>query len=95
MILQTLKKIYPNKSETALKELEQDIRKHINGEIGTAELVNFASKLVMGHTDDSGSNSIKKDDSKSRQIGEESSFLHELEFNESCTEKTTEFPKKD
>ena len=94
MILQTLKKIYPNKSETALKELEQDIRKHINGEIGTAELVNFASKLVMEHTYESGLNS-KKDDSKSRQIGDESSFLHELEFNESCTEKTTEFPKKD
>lgn len=71
MILQTLKKIYPNKSETVLKELEQDIRKHINGEIVASELVDFASKLVMARSVDT------KDDSKPIQIGDESSFLCE------------------
>ena len=75
MISQTLKKIYPNKSETALKELEQDIRKHINGEIGVSELVDFASKLVMVQTTEEELIINKKDDSKPSQLGDESSFL--------------------
>ena len=50
MILQTLKKIYPDKSETVLKELEQDIRTRINGWIDTSELVDFATKLIMERT---------------------------------------------
>ncbi len=64
MILQTLKKIYPNKSETALKELEQDIRKCINGEIGVFELVDFAAKLVKVQTTEEKLIINKKGDSK-------------------------------
>ena len=75
MILQTLKKIYPNKSETALKELEQDIRKHINGELGVSELVDFASNLVMAQTTEEELIINKKGDSKPSQLVDESSFF--------------------
>lgn len=77
MILQTLKKIYPNKSETALKELEQDIRKCINGEIGVFELVDFAAKLVKVQTTEEKLIINKKGDSKPSWLGDESSFLCE------------------
>ena len=77
MILQTLKKIYPDKSETVLKELEQDIRTRINGEIDTFELVDFATKLIMERTIEKAFIVNIEDDSKPTRFGDESFFLYE------------------
>ena len=77
MILQTLKEIYPDKSETVLKELEQDIRTRINGEMNTSDLVDFATKLVMERTLEKELIVNIKDDSKPTQFGDELSFLCE------------------
>ena len=75
MILQTLKKIYPDKSETELKELEQDIRTCINREVDASELEDFATKLVMERTVEKELIVNIGDDSKPTQFGNESSFL--------------------
>ena len=63
MILQTLKKIYPNKSEEALRNMEQDIKKCIDREISASELADFAISLVTSRDTNEKTNPNIEDDS--------------------------------
>lgn len=63
MILQTLKKIYPDKSEETLKIMEQDIKKSIERESSASELADFAINLVMSRDIGEKTNQNREDDS--------------------------------
>ncbi len=62
MILQVLKKIYPNKSEESLKIMEQDIKKCIDREISASDLADFAINLVMARDIGEKTNQNREDD---------------------------------
>ncbi len=62
MILQVLKKIYPNKSEESLKIMEQDIKKCIDREIRASDLADFAINLVMARDIGEKTNQNREDD---------------------------------
>ena len=74
MILQALKKLYPNKSEKILKAVEKDLEKCIGREMSTIELADWIDKLVIAHTIEEALRINIEDDSKPSQIGDESSF---------------------
>lgn len=63
MILQTLKKIYPNKSEDVLRIMEQDIKKCIDREISVSELADFAISFVTSRDTKEKTNMNIEDDS--------------------------------
>ena len=64
MILQALKKIYPNKSEEVLRNMEKDIKKCIDREISMSELADFAISLVTSCDTKEKTNMSIEDDSR-------------------------------
>jgi hypothetical protein len=99
MILKTLKKIYPSKSDKMLKTMEMDIEKCINQGINASELADSTAKLIMTRIAEDESNLKKEDDSRPFfKVNELSSFnVFEVEkkTDNNYSENTTGFPKRD
>jgi hypothetical protein len=74
MILQELKKMYPRASEEVLMAVKTDLEKLRGKDISASELAERTDKLVTAHTIEKAINTKTEDDSKPRQIGDESSF---------------------
>ena len=73
MILQALKNMYPNASETVLRAVMKDLEKCRGKNMSTDELVDWIGKLVTAHIIEEALR-ITEDDSKPSQVGDESSF---------------------
>ena len=73
MILQALKNMYPKASEKVLIAVMKDLEKCRGKNMSTLELVDWIGKLVTAHTIEEALR-ITEDDSKPRQVGDESSF---------------------
>jgi hypothetical protein len=74
MVLQSLKSLFPNTSERVLIEVMKDLEKCRDKDMSGLELFDWMNQLVMAHTIADALNSNAKDDSKSSQVGDESSF---------------------
>ena len=97
MILKTLKKIYPTKSDKMLKNMGEDIKKYIDQGIDVSELADSTVKLIMTRIVEDKSNLKKEDDLRPvLKVNESSSFdvsEAEEETDNNYSENTTEFPK--
>lgn len=97
MILKTLKKIYPTKSDKMLKNMGEDIKKYIDQGIDVSELADSTVKLIMTRIAADESNLKKEDDSRPIPKVNELSSFNISESNEETdnnySEKTTEIPK--
>ena len=97
MILKTLKKIYPTKSDKMLKNMGEDIKKYIEQGIDVSELADSTVKLIMTRIAADESNLKKEDDSRPIPKVNELSSFNISESNEETdnnySEKTTEIPK--
>ena len=74
MILQALKNMYPKVSEKVLRAVMKDLEKCRGKNMSTEELVDWIGKLVTAHIIEEALR-ITEDDSKSSQVGDESSFV--------------------
>ena len=73
MVLQALKTMYPYASERVLKLVMADLEKCRGKDMSVEKLSDWMNKLVMPHIIGE-TLKITKDDSKSSQVGKESSF---------------------
>ena len=75
MVLQSLKSLFPNTSERVLIEVMKDLEKCRDKDMSGLELFDWMNQLVMAHTINQVLNQNRtKDDSKPREVGDESSF---------------------
>ena len=99
MILKTLKKIYPSKSDKMLKTMEKDIEKCINQGIDVSELTESTVKLIMTRIAEDESKLKKEDDLRPTLLVDESSSFNVPKADQKAdnknSENTTEFPKSD
>ena len=73
MILQALKNMYPKASENVLLAVMKDLERCRGKNMSTEKLADWIGKLVTAHTIEEALR-ITEDDSKSSQVGDESSF---------------------
>ena len=74
MVLQALKSLFPHASEEVLIEVMKDLEKCRGKDMSALELFDCMNQLVMAHTIADALNSNTKDDSKPKEVGDESSF---------------------
>ena len=74
MLLPALKNMYPKASEKMLRAVMKDLEKCRGKNMSTLELADWIGKLVTAHTIEEALRINTEDDSKSSQIGDESSF---------------------
>ena len=75
MVLQSLKSLFPHASEEVLIEVMNDLEKCRGMDMSGLELFDWMNQLVMAHTINKALNKNRtKDDSKPKEVGDESSF---------------------